>query len=87
MGGIIALLGLLVMLVGVIMILIAAFKESILWGVLSLLVPFAILVFVAMHWSASKKGFLIWLGGFVLAVIGSVLGGSAATYSAGLLLL
>lgn len=48
--------GWLVMLVGGILILIAAFKENIWWGLGSLLLPIVALVFVAMHWDRSRKG-------------------------------
>ena len=69
------------------MILVAAFKESILWGVLSLLVPCAAFVFVAKHWSAGKMGFLISLAGIV--VIGVVIAGAsgAIDMEVGLLLM
>jgi cytochrome bd-type quinol oxidase subunit 2 len=55
--------------VGGIMVLIAAFKESALWGICSLLIPFVMLVFVITHWEASKKGFLLQVAGVVLGVL------------------
>ncbi len=61
-----------------IMILIKAFQTSILWGLGSLLVPFVILVFVAMHWGLTKKPFLYLVGCWVLMLIGGALGGAAA---------
>lgn len=70
--------GLLVSLVGGVMCLVAAFKEGIGWGLAYLFVPFAALVFVIMHWSETKKGFLLSLGGGALMVLGAVLGGAAA---------
>lgn len=68
-------LGGLIAFVGSIMILIEAFKTSILWGLGSIFIPFVGLVFVAMHWQRASRGFMIWAAGFVLIVIGSVLGG------------
>lgn len=68
-------LGGLIAFVGSIMILIEAFKTSILWGLGSIFIPFVGLVFVAMHWQRASRGFMIWAAGFVLILIGSVLGG------------
>lgn len=47
-----------------------AFRQSILWGLGSLFVPFVGLIFAIMHWADAKKPFLISLGGTVLAIIG-----------------
>lgn len=63
------------MFIGGIMILIAAFKESVLWGLGTLIVPLVGLIFVITHWEESKNGFLLNIGGLVLAVVGAVLGG------------
>ena len=73
MGLVLLIVGYVAMLVGGIWLLVAAFKTSVLWGVLSLLVPFAALVFVIKHWDVSKKPFLIQVGGIVLAVAGVML--------------
>jgi hypothetical protein len=56
-------------LVGGVMFLMAAFRVSLKWGLLVLLVPFAGLVFVFAHWAEAKKGFLISLAGGVLSPI------------------
>ncbi len=85
-GMILMLVGWLVALVGGIMILIKAFQASIWWGLGSLFIPFVILVFVALNWEDSKQGFLIWLAGFVVAIVGMVLGamfGAAASSDMG----
>jgi hypothetical protein len=71
------LIGWLVSLVGGIMLLIVAFKENILWGLGCIFVPFVALIFIVMHWEASKKPFFIELAGAVLVIIGILLGGSA----------
>ncbi|MEO8350308.1 MAG: glutaredoxin domain-containing protein [Chthoniobacteraceae bacterium] len=60
-------------LVGNIMVVVAAFRESILWGICYLLLPFASLVFLFCHWSQAKSGFLVSLFGSFM-----VLGGLAA---------
>lgn len=74
-------LGWLVALVGGIMLLIVAFRESVLWGIGCLIIPFVALIFVIMHWSAAKKAFFIQLAGLALIFIGVVLGGSGAMHS------
>ena len=79
MGSIIVMIGGLICLVGAIMVLIEAFKTSIVWGLIALFgCGIGFFVFVAMHWSQSKKGFLIWLLGFGIELVGMVLGGGAA---------
>ena len=75
-GTIIIIIGAIVMIVGGIMLLIVAFKESIWWGLGSIFIPFVALIFVIMHWQKSKKAFFIWLAGFVVYIIGMVLGGT-----------
>jgi uncharacterized membrane protein len=76
-----ALVGLsgLAMLIFSIQILITAFKTSIGWGLASLLIPFAVIVFVIKHWEATKKPFLrtlaclpIYAIGFALAAYGAI---------------
>ena len=47
------------MLVGGIMVLVAAFRQSVLWGLACLFVPFASFVFCIMHWQEAKSGFLL----------------------------
>lgn len=53
--------------------LVVAFKESILWGVCVLLVPFAGLVFLFVKWSVAKNPFLLSLFAFGLMVGGTFL--------------
>lgn len=72
-GGLIVLVGWLVSLVGSVMVLIKAFQESIVWGLCSLFIPFVILAFVITHWEDSKKGFLIFIAGVVVVVLGTIL--------------
>ena len=64
-------------LVFAIIILVKAFKTSVLWGLVSLFIPFVILIFVFTHWAQTKQAFLYWVVCWVLMIIGSVLGGAA----------
>lgn len=77
LGTIILGIGGLIALVGAIWLLVVTFKKSILWGILSLLIPFVSLIFVIMNWELTKKPFLIYLGGIVLVIVGSVLGAAS----------
>lgn len=63
-----AALGAIIAIVGGIMLLVAAFRTSVWWGVAYLFVPFAALVFVIMHWEDSRRGFLLNLFGVFIAV-------------------
>jgi hypothetical protein len=49
--------GVLASLVGWVMLLIAAFRRHVGWGVASLLVPGAALVFAVIHWAEARRGF------------------------------
>jgi len=71
--------------VGSIWILINAFKESIWWGLGSLILSFPVmLIYAFMHWPLNKKPFLISIAGVVLMIVGIVMaGGSAMTMPAG----
>ena len=70
---VLALAGLLAMLVGGAMMLVAAFKESPWWGWGSLFVPFVSLIFVIKHWDKTKKAFAYSMLGVVLCVAGAVM--------------
>jgi hypothetical protein len=65
-------------LITAIMILVEAFKESVLWGLGSLFVPFVILIFVATHWSETGKLFLYNIGASAVLMVGSVIAGMGA---------
>ena len=56
-------LGGLVLLGGGIMVLVAAFRQSIAWGLVALFVPCGNLVFTVVHWAEAKKGTLLSLLG------------------------
>ena len=73
MGILILVVGFILMFVGLIMIVIPAFKEHILWGLGSLFIFIPVgLIFAFMHWKDTKKGFIFWVIGFVIYIIGLV---------------
>ena len=73
LGMIISVVGGIGALIFAIQILILAFKTSLGWGLASLLLPFAIFVYIAKNWVACKTPFMRWLMCFVVACIGSAL--------------
>jgi hypothetical protein len=77
MGILLLVIGAILMFIGGIWLLIEQFKESVLWGLGSIFVPFVALVFVIMHWDVSKRPFLIQVAGIVLLVIGAALSGDS----------
>jgi hypothetical protein len=62
--------GALIYVVGAIWLLVAIFRESILWGLGSLLVPLAALIFVILHWDAAKRPLVVGLIGLAIGVFG-----------------
>ena len=79
MGMLLLIIGLLLNAVGGIWLLVTAFRTSLMWGLLSLFLPFAGLVFAVLHWKDAKKPFLISLacipfyaGDFWLSVQGAM---------------
>jgi hypothetical protein len=60
--------------VGGIWLLVKAFTESIVWGLLCLFIPIAGLIFVITHWEDAKSPFLLQVAGIVLVVVAVVLG-------------
>jgi hypothetical protein len=74
LGSALLAIGALTALIGSIWLIVVAFKESVLWGLGSLFVPFVPLIFVIMHWGKSGKPFLINLSGIVVFVMGGMVG-------------
>jgi hypothetical protein len=66
-------IGLVASLVGSVMVLWRAFRESVLWGLGCIFVPFVYIIFVIKHWDDTKKGFLIGVSGSVLVLAAAVL--------------
>src|SRR5207302_1615584 len=59
----------LIILAGNIVLVVDAFRESAVWGLCVLFVPFAALVFVIAKWQSAKRGFLIQLAGVPLILL------------------
>ena len=59
-----------VSMVGTVIFAVAAFRVSLVWGLLVVFVPFAGLVFLVKYWAQAKRGFLIGLAGSAVAVLG-----------------
>lgn len=62
--------------VGGLWVIVMAFQESVLWGLVCLLIGPAMIVFAIMHWEEAKTPFLISVAGSVVLVLGFVVGGS-----------
>lgn len=74
-------IGLIIALIYGIQLLILAFKESVLWGLGYLFVPFVALIFIFMHWDKTKKPFLMCLLAIPFYVVGFMLVPHTMTYS------
>lgn len=62
--------GMLLLLVGGLAFIVVAFKESILWGLGVLFLPFVSLIFLILHWRTAKTPFFWQIGGFLLVLLG-----------------
>jgi hypothetical protein len=74
--GLIGFAAMIVAFVGFIMVVVAAFRESPMWGLGVLFVPLVILIYAIMFWEDAKKGFLLYIGGvgaiFAIGVFSAV---------------
>ena len=73
MGNLIMLLGLFIFVGGGLLFLVAAFQESVLWGVACLFLPILSLFFLIVHWQNARKPFFIQLAGFAALLAGGLL--------------
>lgn len=73
MGALIILLGIVIFVIGGLFFLVAAFRESIWWGLACLFIPIVSLFFLIVHWRVAKKPFFIQLLGFAVLVIGAII--------------
>src|SRR5439155_27310683 len=71
-GAALALVGFIVYLVGWVMVVWLAFRDSVWWGLGCFFVPFVALYFVITHWDEAKKGFFTTLAGAVLIFAGAM---------------
>ena len=74
-GFILMAVGMLVALIGGTWFFVVAFRESVLWGLGCIFVPFVSLIFLIMHWDEAGKPFLIKLAGIVPMVAGAAMTG------------
>jgi glutaredoxin len=61
-------LGALLALVGFILLLVAAFRESVLWGLIVIFAPLGSFIYTCVHWSQAKAGFLASLVGTFMCI-------------------
>src|SRR6185369_7182655 len=66
-------IGAVLMIGGGIGILIAAFNESVIWGLGCLVVPIVSLIFVITHWAEAKNPFAYNLLGLAMVFVGGML--------------
>jgi uncharacterized membrane protein len=60
-----------------IQLIIQAFKESAMWGLIYLFVPFGALIYIIKFWDNAKKPFLMSLIAIPFYIIGMILAASA----------
>ncbi|HEX9501693.1 MAG TPA: hypothetical protein VGA10_08575 [Thermoanaerobaculia bacterium] len=72
MGPALFVIGLVISLVGSVMVISRAFRESVLWGLGCIFVPFVYIIFVITHWEDSRKGFMTALAGTALFFLGAL---------------
>jgi len=73
MGALIILLGIVIIVIGGLGFLIAAFRESILWGLACLFIPIVQLFFLIVHWPEAKRPFFLQLLGLAVLIVGAIL--------------
>jgi hypothetical protein len=72
LGSVVVLVGLALMVLGGLVFVVKAFRESILWGLGVLFLPFVSLIFLALHWRQAKDPFFLQLVGLGVMLLGSV---------------
>jgi hypothetical protein len=61
--------GMIMLIIGGVWFLVAAFRESVLWGLACLFVPIVQLFFLIVHWPEAKRPFLFQLLAIVLVIV------------------
>ena len=72
-SGIAFVAGLLIFVFGGLWFLVAAFRESIWWGLACLFIPIVQLFFLIVHWQSARRPFAYQVFGFVLIVIAFII--------------
>ena len=70
LGGLLAMLGAIIILIGFLGLVFQAYQESIVWLIL-IFVPLAGLIFVVLNWDEAKGPFLCIVLGFAIRFVGS----------------
>ena len=68
---------------GGILLLVAAFRVSAPWGLVSLFVPFGSVVFTVKYWASARRGFLISLAGTAISILCAALISARMLWAAG----
>lgn len=79
-GVILFIIGIIITLIYSIRLIVIAFQESMIWGMLYLFLPFANLYFVITHWPECRAPFIKAMIGVPFIVIGVMLMPSGITY-------
>lgn len=72
-ASLLVLLGLVLVLLGALAFLFAAFRESVLWGLGVLFIPPLSWVFLIVHWGKAKPAFFLQLYGFGFVFAGALI--------------
>lgn len=54
-------------------LLVAAYRASAMWLLASLLIPFALFLFVILNWQTTRRPFLLWLAGVGMILVAYVI--------------
>jgi len=65
-------------LIGWIWFLVAAFRESIWWGLACLFIPIVQLIFLIVHWREARKPFFLQLLGLVIIIVAIIISPNTA---------
>lgn len=65
-------LGLVLLVIGGIWFIIAAFREGILWGLGVLFIPFVSLIFLVLGWPEAKRPFFLQLAGLGFILVAAL---------------
>lgn len=58
---------------GIVRIWISAFRNSIIWGLGCLFIPFCTWIYLIVHWQDAKSGFFLYLKGIGALIVGGML--------------
>jgi len=75
-----AAVGVIISLVGGVWLVILAFRQSLLWGLATVFIPFAALVFAVMFWDEAKRPFFISIAGSAVATLAAFLAVGAGVH-------